>query len=416
LLQVQQTMTTNIFDIAIIGAGPVGAMLALQLAQANLTNANAARICLIDSRAESPSTSEVSNQIIHPLERTLALSAHTFSTLQSLQVPLPTCAPIEQIHISQQGQFGRTVLSAQEIGEAALGHTILYSQLIAALDQTLLTMSAENTLRLQFSSKVESINQHADHAVITLAGDQTITTKLLVIADGGNSLDWLRGVAVESHDYGKSAVLAQVNLDRSLNGLAYERFTEVGPLALLPVSSSQAEHRAALVWVTTPEHAEHLVSQPEPEFVSAFQAAFGSRAGRFVSVHQRKRYPLRHRTVQPRYGQRFVVIGNAAQTLHPVAGQGLNLGMRDASELADLLTSAIEKQQDCGTSSLLAQYDANRERDAQGTAGFTRLLTDIFERDESIIRAGRGLALTALDLMPFARKALLNRLLYGARS
>jgi 2-octaprenyl-6-methoxyphenol hydroxylase len=400
-----------VIDITIIGAGPVGGAFALTLAYSLRGISTRPSILLIDARAPQSIDSK------HPLERTLALSSKSHQLLTRIGLQLPPLGVIESIHVSEQGRFGRTVLRASELGdgEAALGYTIKYSQLLTALDRTLESAQSRGELTLRYSSSIDNIAFEDDAASVSFSASETIRAKLVVAADGGASLRWLPGIQTTAHDYEQTALLARLTVDRPLSGMAYERFTPRGPLALLPLASSSAdEHGASMVWVCTKERAQELSTLNDEAFLAAFQQTFGQRAGRFISVTERKSYPLQQRLVQQRVGQRFVVIGNAAQTLHPVAGQGLNLGLRDASALAAHLASLINSgSNDLGAGHGLVEYDRCRSSDSEKTAGFTRLLVDVFERDSPIIAAGRGLALTALDLFPPARKALVQRLVSG---
>ncbi len=408
--EVKPMRDSTMIDIVIIGAGPVGASLALMLAQANA----ALNVALIDGRQLS-----LDAQGEHPLERTLALSTHSFSMLKAHGVQLPGTGTIEKIHVSERGRFGQTTLAAKELQLAALGHTVLYSQLIMALDRRIneLTHSPNReALKLFFGQTVKAISIEDSSTTITLNDDVKIAARMIVVADGGNSLSLLPGISISTHEYNKTAVLAQLIVDRSMGATAYERFTEDGPLALLPITSLRTvdEYRASMVWVTSPDLAAELVASDAAQFVNRFQNLFGRRAGKFTAVESRKSYPLRHRVVEPRVGKRYVVIGNAAQTLHPVAGQGLNLGLRDAKTLCDTLKNGIVD--DVGSHAMLARYNDARQSDASSTAEFTRFIVDVFERDTPLIRAGRNAALTALDMLPMARRALVSRLIYGASS
>jgi 2-octaprenyl-6-methoxyphenol hydroxylase len=197
--------------------------------------------------------------------------------------------------------------------------------------------------------------------------------------------------------------------DRPHAGRAYERFTPQGPVALLPV-----EDRYALVWTATPAGGERIVALDDETFLEDLQAHFGDRAGRFVRAGARSSFALKLRTINSTIARRTVIVGNAAQAMHPIAGQGLNVGLRDASSLAAIL--AGHRDGDPGGSAVLETYRRSRRRDAGGGVAFTDFLVGAFMDDRRIPTWGRGLALTALDLVPAARRLLAGRMIHGARS
>ena len=240
-----------------------------------------------------------------------------------------------------------------------------------------------------------------------LASGRAITARLLVLADGGANAARIPGIAFEEKDYGQVAVVAPVRTDRGHGGRAYERFTPTGPMALLPV-----DDRFALVWTAAPSRARQLLALPDAAFAEELQAAFGDRAGRFVECGPRASFPLRLRTVNTPVALRTALVGNAAQALHPIAGQGLNLGLRDACELAGAICAARAEELG-GVAMLNADRDARR-RDAGRGVAFTDFLVSTFADNGRVVKWGRGLALAALDLFPPARRALARRMIDGA--
>jgi 2-octaprenyl-6-methoxyphenol hydroxylase len=202
-------------------------------------------------------------------------------------------------------------------------------------------------------------------------------------------------------------VIGLVATDRPHAGRAYERFTPHGPLALLPVQG-----RYALVWTATAREAQRLVALDEPQFLRELQEHFGDRAGRFKEISRRASFPLKLRTVNTPVALRTAIVGNAAQALHPIAGQGLNLGLRDAASLAAIVASIPRER--VGECAMLSAYRESRRRDAARGVAFTDFLVGAFADSHRIPTWGRGLALAALDLFPPARRALASRMIHGA--
>ena len=296
----------NAADVLILGAGPVGCTLALALQGARH------RVRLVEPRPDAL-----------PAFRPIALSHASRLILERLGAwgSFPA-TPIESIHVSQAGAFGRTRMDAGDAGVPALGYVTQYADLVAAL-----------------------------RARVGLEGEPGEPAALTVHAEGA------AGEARERH-YGHQAVVARVRAEPASLAMAYERFTAEGPLALLPLAGEWA-----LVWSARPQRAAALAAAPQEEFLRELQAAFGERAGRFVAAAQRACVPLALRTRPSRVEARTAYIGNAAQALHPVAGQGLNLGLRDAWDLAQALHAA----DDPGSAGVLARFAAQRRLDAAAT-------------------------------------------------
>jgi 2-octaprenyl-6-methoxyphenol hydroxylase len=280
--------------------------------------------------------------------------------------------PIETIHISQRGAFGRTRLSAADAGVPALGYVVDYASLLDAL----------------FSSVENSgipIQQESGDALLTVHSEGTASE-------------------LPEKKYGQEAIVALVTAAPAAAGTAWERFTPEGPLALLPLG-----RRYCAVWGMTPERARQLCDAPEADYLAALSQAFGRRAGTFVAVDGRSRAPLGLRVRPSRIGVREAYIGNAAQTLHPVAGQGLNLGLRDAWDLAQVLHDA----QDPGDAGVLARFAALRRFDAMATVRVTDFLAGAFLGANPLAGLMRGIGLTALDTCLPARRFFARRMIYG---
>jgi 2-octaprenyl-6-methoxyphenol hydroxylase len=373
-------------DVAIVGGGPVGAAVAALAADAGLA------IEVFEARAAASGDA-----------RTLALSHASRERLEEARAwPAAHATPIRSIHISQKGGPGRTVLDAAEQALPALGYTVPFAALEAALGARL----ASGGIAVRRGETCESITLAPESASVQFASGLEVRARLLVLADGGTNAAKIPGIAFSEKDYDQHAVVASVRTDRPHGDRAYERFTPAGPMALLPV-----EDRFALVWTATPAEAQRLLALDEPAFLAALQAGFGDRAGRFTAVSARGAFPLRLRTVNTPVALRTVIVGNAAQALHPVAGQGLNLGLRDAAVLAGLLHGAREAP---GSAPMLSAYQEARRRDASRGVLFTDLLVRAFSDGRRVPTWGRGLALTALDLFAPARRLLAERMIHGA--
>jgi 2-octaprenyl-6-methoxyphenol hydroxylase len=376
-------------DVAIVGGGPVGATLAALAADHGLA------VTVFEARS-APSGDG----------RTLALSHGSRERLEEAGAwPEAATTPITSIHISQRGGPGRTLLEASAQGLPALGYTVAFAALEAALAARL----ARSRAAIEYGAACAEIHVAEDGAAIRFDSGREVRARLLVIADGGANAAKIPGIAFREKDYDQRAVVGSVHTDRPHGGRAYERFTPLGPLALLPV-----EDRFALVWTAAPAEAERLLGLDDGRFLEGLQAAFGDRAGRFTAIASRAAFPLRLRTVNVPIALRTAIVGNAAQALHPVAGQGLNLGLRDAAALADLLKSTPRAA--LGSLAMLESYRRMRRRDASSGIAFTDFLVGAFADARRIPTWGRGLALTAFDLFPPARRLLAERMIHGAPS
>ena len=374
-------------DVAIVGAGPVGATLAVLAAHAGLS------IGLFEART-GPSHDR----------RTLALSHASRERLEEARAwPADAATPITAIHISQRGGPGRTLLQASEQRLPALGYTVRYAALEAVLDARL----ASAGIPVTYGAQCQGIDLTSERVALGFASGATAEANLLVLADGGANASRIPGIAFAEKDYGQRAVVAAVRCDRPHGGRAYERFTARGPMALLPV-----EERHALVWTAAPTEADRLLALDDTAFLAELQEAFGDRAGRFIAVSERASFPLKLRAVNTPIALRTAIVGNAAQALHPIAGQGLNLGLRDAATLAAILVGA--KPGEIGEAAMLNAYRDARQRDARRGIAFTDFLVSAFGYTDPVMTWGRGLALATLDVFPFARRLLAERMIHGA--
>ena len=373
-------------DVAVIGAGPVGATLAALAAGRGLD------IALFEARP-GPSGEE----------RILALSHGSRDILEEARAWPAPAAAITSIHVSQKGGPGRAVLEASESALPALGYTVSY----ASLENALAARLRDAAIPIRYGAACREISLDGEGATVRFASGEETRARLLVLADGGANASRIPGIAFSEKDYAQQAVIGLVATDRPHTGRAYERFTPHGPLALLPVQG-----RYALVWTATPREAQRLVTLGEPQFLQELQEHFGDRAGRFTEVDRRASFPLKLRTVNTPVALRTAIVGNAAQALHPIAGQGLNLGLRDAASLAAVVASIPRER--VGDAAMLSAYRESRRRDAARALAFTDFLVGAFADPHRIPMWGRGLALAALDLFPPARRALASRMIHGA--
>ncbi|HEX4858056.1 MAG TPA: FAD-dependent monooxygenase [Usitatibacteraceae bacterium] len=373
--------------VLVVGAGPVGAAFALLAARHGM-------VCeLVDAR-NGPATES----------RTLALSHGSREILEragAWSAALPA-TPILTIHTSQQGHFGRALLCAADAEVPALGYVVSYAALQAALDAALLRAG----LCVHFGARVEQIEQDADAVQLEFSvggATRRLSADALVLADGGANLARVPELVSSEKDYGQVALLAHLVGDQPHGQRAFERFTAEGPAALLPMGQGG---EWSMVWVSGPARIDELKALPDAQFLEQFQRHFGNRAGMFRSVASRRAFPLKLRQVAPRAKGRIAVIGNAAQALHPVAGQGFNLGLRDARELSARL--AGHRAADA-----LAAFAQARARDVTMSIAFTDFLVGAFSNDLRPLGLARGAALSALDALPWARRLLARRMVFG---
>src|SRR6266567_561588 len=381
-------------DLVIVGAGPVGATLALGLRESDLD------VIAIDARPAGA---------IARGDRSLALSHGARLVFERLGVwgevagTADAVTPITAIDISQRGGFGRARIDATAHELPALGYVVSYRALQSALDRVL------GRVGMPIEHGVEVRRVDATPAFAEVRGDRAgepleWTTRLAAVADGGGEV--VARIARRRHDYGQVALVAQVWTRHGHRGLAFERFTEEGPMALLP----EGDHYG-VVWTTRPDRAQQLIALPEAGFLGELAQCFGSRVEGFLRVENRRSFPLTLDFVDRPVSERMVLVGNAAQALHPVAGQGFNLGIRDAFELAQELLATPRDQ--IGARDRLADYARRRRTDRWAGIAFTHGLLGVFGNDSSLLRWPRGLALTLLDALPPLKRAFANAMLYG---
>jgi 2-octaprenyl-6-methoxyphenol hydroxylase len=380
-------------DICLVGAGPVGSALALALAGSGID------VVALDARARGATLRG---------DRTLALSHGArlifdrLSVWGALAETPGAVTPIERVDVSQAGGFGTVALDAADLGLPALGYVVSYVALQAALDAAIERAGVD----VRYGTSVERVDAAPDRALVRRSGGgDPIEARLAVVADGTGAA--LSGIERVRHDYGQVAVIGKIATARPHRGLAYERFAPAGPIALLP----EGDHYG-FVWSLAPDRAQETIALPDDAFVARFASQFGRRRTDFLRSWGRKAFPLVLEYAKPPVATRIAAIGNASQTLHPIAGQGFNVGLRDAWELKRVI--AAGPREAIGTRAMLDQYVARRRKDRWAGLAFTHGLVHLFGTDLPFVRWPRGLGLALLDAAPPLKRSFTRAMLFGA--
>ena len=421
------------FDILIIGGGLVGASLAVALRQSPL------RIGVIEAVPLAASSQPSYD------DRTLALaygSKQIFDSIGCWRDIAPEATPIERIHISDRGHFGVTRLSSAESGLPALGYVVPNRALGVVLMKSL---QASKNIEWLCPAEMREISIHSGHATVTITGvpspltgegqdgggrdrahapshphpnpppsrgresdshsrnsmNKTLTARLVIAADGAHSaVRAALGIEAERTEYCQSAIVTTVTAGEPHGNTAYERFTDTGPLALLPLT----DNRCAVVWSAKAEEVSTITGWSDAGFLAQLQDRFGDRLGTFTRLGKRSTYPLMLTRVKEHVRERLALIGNAAHTVHPVAGQGFNLGLRDVAVMAEILTDALRNGEDIGGLAALRRYADWRVRDNRVTAGFTNGLIRMFSNNAFPLTFVRNAGLIAVDLLPGVKR------------
>ncbi|WP_343655115.1 UbiH/UbiF/VisC/COQ6 family ubiquinone biosynthesis hydroxylase [Cupriavidus sp.] len=402
-------------DIAIVGGGPVGLALACQLLRTTPW-----RMTLIDAATPARAARD---------PRAIALSHGSRQLLEQIGAwPVPA-QPIEHIHVSQRGRFGHVKLHHDDYGVPALGHVVKYGDLCLTLERALARAAdaAPGRLERVFETRIEHIDQDGDRgdrsgsAPVRLRGTThvdhdglpvTYAARIAIQAEGGLFHQQVQRLSRTTHaprrrDYGQTAIIGHVTCSQAQPGWAWERFTDEGPLALLP-HEDHGVRGYALVWCCAPEQAQRRLALSDAEFAEELGRAFGTRLGRFTLVGKRHAFPLGLNAAPVTVSGRVVAVGNAAQTLHPVAGQGLNLGLRDAFALADSLRAGCTPQ-------ALQTFASRHRLDRAMTIGITDLLPRVFGIGGPLAAHARGASLAALACVAPLKHALARQMMFGAR-
>ncbi|NWA29499.1 2-octaprenyl-6-methoxyphenyl hydroxylase [Pseudomonas gingeri] len=383
-------------NLAIIGGGLVGASLALAL-QAG-AKARGWKITLIEPFAPGDSYQPSYDA------RSSALSFGARQIYQRLgvwQSISQRAEPIKQIHVSDRGRFSTARLSAMEEGVPALGYVVENAWLGQCLWQAL----DQEVISWRCPAEVTHLQPLEDGYRLTLGDETQLDCDLAILADGGRSgLREQLGIGVRKRPYHQSALIANITTSEAHHGMAFERFTDEGPMALLPLP----ENRCALVWTRLGMDAQRLAELDERSFLAELQGVFGYRLGTLRQVGARHLYPLHLVEAEEQVRAHLVVLGNAAHSLHPIAGQGFNLSLRDAQALAEALLSSTAPLGDLST---LQAYQERQRLDQTLTVGFSDQVTRLFGNAQPLVALGRNIGLLGLDLLPpakrwFARQAM----------
>ena len=311
---------------------------------------------------------------------------------------------IVRIDISQVGGFGQVVLTADEQGIPALGYAVSYRALQAALDVAL----ARERVAVRYGTRATSVGGTPAFAAVAIDGadSQPLLARIAAVADGGGA--FVGNATRRRYEYGQVALVATVTRNIPHAGIAYERFAPEGPIALFPEGNDYG-----LVWTATPERAQSLLAMDEATFVADLGRQLGKRVAGLTGVSRRRTFPLVLEFSRVPASARCVALGNAAQTLHPVAAQGFNIGLRDAWVLAEIIRDT--RREDLGGRAMLARYVGDRRRDRLAGIALTHGLVQLFGSDASFLRWPRGLALTLLDVVPAAKRAFTGAMMFGLR-
>ncbi|WP_276756335.1 2-octaprenyl-6-methoxyphenyl hydroxylase [Pseudoalteromonas marina] len=383
------------FDVVVIGGGLVGASCALSIAKIN----SSINIAVVEA-------SQVTDEY-HPSfdDRSIALAQQSVEYLQTLNLfdqNAPYTSAIKKVSVSDRGHFGKTHIQSTEFAKPSLGYVVEVNPFGRALHQRLV----QSSISLFCPDSVIEIKQTLQSNALTLQNGEQLNAKLLIVADGAQSpTRQLLGLNFNTQPYEQGAIIANIEVAEGHNNHAFERFTQHGPMALLPMSNN----RYSLVWCMQKEQINSYMGLNEIEFLSALQSAFGYRAGQFVKVGMRASYPLVYGQAESLIAHRTVVIGNAAHAIHPIAGQGFNLGLRDVQVLSDLIANSPNE---LGNYAFTREYGQLRSQDIKTVMTLTDALVRLFSNSSRVLALGRSIGLFSMDLFP-ALKAPLAKQLMG---
>lgn len=378
--------------VAILGGGPVGLTLALLLARQRVPS------IVVDARALDDAQRD---------RRLLALSRGTLDTLGTVvELPSAALAPIRRVVVSSRGEFGRVILDERELGGRPLGATVRYGDLLSVLDAA---CTSAGLVQVRRRCAATALSQGPDSVDVRLSDGSRLGATIAVNAEGVGPADRPRTAR-------QSALTGDIEVQGPAAGTAFERFTRDGPLALLPLPGPAVAtaRPMSLVWCMPTAAADRREALPDADLLAELQAEFGERNGRVVSIRSRGRYPLVEQARDGVREHRLVHVGNAAQTLHPVAGQGLNLGVRDCVALADLVSAAVAAAED--PLKRLPEYERRRRADRFAIRTLTRTVPGFFATGFAPAAVARSLGLTMLSILPDLRAEFARFLMFGVRS
>jgi 2-octaprenyl-6-methoxyphenol hydroxylase len=402
------------YDVVIAGGGLVGGSFALML-QAMLGK-TPLRILLVDSASLSVNNAEEVGRIFDARSTALSWGSRQIYEQADIWNDLaPYVTAIKDIHVSDKGHMGATRLHSAEMDVDALGYVAENSALNKVISSGLCSNS---WIDVCASSSVKEVKPVPGGVSLKIDRDKAepceIYSRLIVIADGGrSSICEKLGINIKRKTYDQQALICNIAFEKPHAGCAFERFTDTGPMAVLPLPDLKGEHRGALVWTLTEAEAPVIIALPDKEFLTAMQQRLGYRLGQITRAGERQLFPLSLNLAAEQIRPGIVLLGNVAHTLHPVAGQGLNLALRDARELADLIVTTAEAGQhtQLGSYSWLQQYEKRQHADQQQTVMFSDLTTRLFSNTNPLLALGRNIGLLGMELLPparhwFARQAM----------
>ena len=398
MIETPATQDSSRYDIVIVGGGMVGISLALLLAEQQ----HPWKVLLLEAQAYQQSDKAEYRPSFDARSTALSWSSRKIFEAAGLWPALQSQAShIKKIHVSDRGHIGLTRIDAQEAGVEALGYVVENRWIGLVLLEKLATTSVE----VLAPARVATIKPLKNSVRLTLEeSEQVVESSLVVIADGANSKTAQKmGIHSNQQPYGQQGIIANIALDKPHDGVAYERFTDQGPMAMLPLPDYQGRPRCALVWTEPAEKAEQLMTASDEEFLQCLQERFGYRLGMLQQVGERHAYPLSLTTSTEQVRRNLVVLGNAAHSLHPVAGQGFNLSLRDVAVLADVLGGARSSGDDFAALETLESYQQQQLADQQNTLLFSDNLPKLFSQPSSAVALGRNSGLLMMDLIPGLR-------------
>ncbi len=410
----KEELSSENADIVIVGGGLAGLSMASALSQLPL---HIAVIETANSPLNDSSVVQSANASYSPSfdDRALALSLASIKILKNIgvlqQADIESCTPIEHIHVSDKGHLGMLRMAAKEVGEANLGRVIPAPLLGQKLAEFLAKSDYAANITVFDQSEVTQVRHYTEHAAVNVSSNnvkRVINCQAVILADGGRSnIAESMGLIAKTTDYQQVGILANVGVDRGHQNIAYERFTDTGPLALLPLRRNEFK----LVWTVKPERQAELLEMSDTQFLAALQQRFGYRAGAFNKVSRRVSYPMKANERSQIVVGRIALIGNAAHSLHPIAGQGFNLGLRDVACLAEVFANQLQNKCDLGDVSALLHYQSLRQEDIHRTAAFTDQLVKCFSTNVKPIAMIRTVGLLALDRQPVFKRQLMRKLM-----
>ncbi len=406
------------FDVVISGGGLSGALMALSLSALVNHQQSSLRIAIVEA---NPVLTDPSKSFD---DRVLALSHGSAEYLKSVgawQYLQAHAEPINNIHISDRGHYGKARLYAEHHQVDALGYVAEMSFIGNAL---LKALAPKQNITWFAPDSISDIQWQSEQVNIELNSGKQLSAALLLACDGAHSAcRTFANIGSTSADYQQSALIANVGTAKHHQNIAYERFTETGPIAMLPlstltnsnaaqaskVSQDSTSGRCSLVWTLTPELAEQMSNLADDEFAKQLENAFGHWLGNITQVGKRVVYPLKLLQAKEQVYHRMALIGNASHTIHPIAGQGFNLGLRDVSDMTQVIAQALANKHDIGAFQHLMAYAQARKQDQKHVITLTDSLVTLFSNELPPLVAGRNIGLKVLNYLPSLKNALVKK-------